>query len=352
MGGSLYTKNRLHKQDYQVIEQQVLEKLKSIFPNTRIAVPDGFLLKDSYGDLDILLGQTDIPEETIKEVFGLNKKGYKVANRITGENYYINSNVLSFGYNDFQVDLIFMAEQDFDSTLAYLRQSDTSNIVGQMARFSTGYRLTHRGLLYTVKLDDSHKLGEILVSKDRKSIHEFLDLDHQQWENGFDDKEQMFAWISNSRYFNKDCFAFESLKHEDRTRNRKRSTYAAFVNWLIVNEFNNHYIPENKQEHLFRGNLHFYEESGFWIGQAEDLVRHHYEVKKAANIFNATDITKITGKTGAELGKIKRDFNSYLDMTYDLESDKEQVHFIAHQTKEKMYYIFNKFYLTYSESDV
>ncbi len=348
MGGSLFSSKRLPTAEYVVLEKTVLDILKNRFPERRFDVPDGFKDKTDYGDLDIITSFPLITDNELKEMFG-----------VTDDQIHHNSSVISFSYQSFQIDLCHFEPEYLDTALDYMRQSDTSNIIGQMARYSTGYRLTHKGLMYPVRLKPEDNLGEIRVSTNRKSIHEFLDLDHEQWLKGFDNALQMFEWISRSRYFNPDCFKFEALSHQDRTRNVKRKTYSAFVEWLDGQLFKYSYeVTKNKQEHLFRGLLHFRNESGWWIDQAQKMIQDRQWQEQARATFNANDIMEITGLSGPALGMVRKAFDSYLIKRFDLNDKKSGPRsiswFIGARTeeyrddnRETMIMLFHQFYAQY-----
>lgn len=336
MGGALYNNPRMDKISYRQLIQDVDEKLSDLGIDKYI-IPDGFRDTETYGDLDVCLPFPLLEDKKLKSVFGL-----------TDGHIHHNSSVISINYQNKQIDFCHFEPENWISASCYMRNSDCGNMVGQMARYSTGYRLTHKGLMYPIRLKSEDQLGEILVSKDWKKILPFLDLDYEKWNNGFNDQLELFEWITHSRYFNADCFKFEALKHDDRTRNRKRKTYSAFVDWLAEQGDNlpNHYTaPTDKQEHLFRGLLHFQEE-GYWIERAQPLVQERHYVEEARKVFNARNIMQITGLSGSALGQTRRDFFEYLESVVDRRRDlyNSVAQFISEHETNEIEEIFTNWY--------
>lgn len=338
MGGALFQNPRMNRETYERVSQDVIQKLAPL----KVLIPESFLDKEDYGDIDFVVPFPIFDKEKVKQIFNIND-----------DDISINTSVVSINYMGVQCDLCFHPEEDVLTAYQYMRNSDCSNMVGCLCRDSLGYRLTHKGLVYPVKFAQDDALGEVLVSKNFRKILEFCDLNYDEWLEGFKNPEELFHWITQSKYFNAEAFKFENLNHENRTRNRKRKVYAEFVEWLLNKTFDNHVPTINKQEHLFRGMFHFYEEVMFlsnWTHQIQLLIDQRYIWERSRNIFNGSVIQELTGTSGPMLGKILRDFSEHLKITNDL--TKAQGHgsityFIAHKTKEEMVELFNKWYKTY-----
>jgi len=305
MGGNLFSTERLKNDDYRNLQNEVLWRLSSLKKHLR--VPDSFRNKQDHGDLDIVLPLPLVETEFLKKEFKITDKDIKV-----------NSTVISFKYKNFQVDLCHFPVEDLDSAFNYYRMGDCSNMMGVIARSSLGYRFTHKGLVYPIKIHDSETIGEIVVSKNQQKIMEFLDLNFYEWEKGFYSPEDLFIWLSKSKFFNKKDFQFENLNHENRTRNRKRKVYSDFVEWCVGRKFDQEYVkPENLQQHLFRGLIHFSEE-GYWIDRAKTHIENYVIMKNASRVFSGEDIARITELSGPSLGKVCKEFTEYLKIKHNL----------------------------------
>jgi len=319
MGGKIYNTKRTNTKEYLDISLDAKGKV-SQFKN-EVSIPDSFKNKISWGDVDCLTTLPLIDKEDILRVFN-----------IPNENFSQNSNVYSILYRDFQVDIIHVPEEDFESSFEYYRGGDTGNLIGRLFH-NIGLKFGHRGLLCPVKLSQEESLGEIVVSKNIRETLEFIVLDYEQWRCGFEDEPEMWEWISKSPYFNKSFYQLENLNHQNRKRNVVRPGYRRFLEWTNSREFDNNYIPSlNKTEHIWRAALHF----GFdWINQAKPLIDEYRRDKEIRGIFNGSEVSKITSLTGAELGAILK---SYKESLGDWKS------FFYSRTKEEMIEHFKNWY--------
>jgi hypothetical protein len=346
MGGKLFTEDRLDKEQFLKVKDQILTELQYHFPDRTFLVPRDFGQKESWGDLDVVCDMPLISDRELMNCFN-----------ITEKDIHHNSSVISFNYYGFQCDLCHHIPEDLTTAIDYMNHGDCSMLVGRIIETSTGYRLSHKGLTYPIKLRHDDKLGNVLVSKDRRVIHQFIGLDHDKWLSGFDDALDLFKWVTASPYFNRDVFALAALNHENKTRNVKRPTYMKFVEWLTDDtlELNHYVVPPDKQEHLFRGLLHFRNESGWWIDQAQQMIQDRQWQEQARATFNATDIMKITGLAGPSLGKVRKAFDQYLIELFSLDYGNEPVYlhrFIGYDKdveagKKVFTTYFNDFYKQY-----
>jgi hypothetical protein len=305
MGGSLFSNKRMSRNEYLILQGEVAQ---GIFYQLgrKMYVPDTFHNKEDYGDLDVLCEFPLITDEELKDIFGIEDK-----------DIHHNTSVISINLGGRQVDICHFEPEHLQTALAYYRQSDCSNMVGVIYNFAFGMRYTHKGVIYPVKLKQEDCVGEVIISKDTRAAMEFVDLDYNQWKQGFNDKEELFEWIVKSKYFNKDFFAFESLNHQNRTRNRKRATYSSFVEWLQPQKgeadivfFENNYIPQDKSHHLWRAALHF---GGGFLSQANHMIEERRNIMRSRAIFSGKDILEMTGLQGKDLGKVTEGFRNYWD---------------------------------------
>lgn len=143
MGGNAfpnYCLARLNAEDYVIISNEIVNRLRSNFPDSLFEVIPSYRSKDSFGDLDILYC-SDVPRDSLK-------------NCISPVDYVYNGDVSSFAVeiNDqlFQVDLIKSPRVSFDFALSYFSYNDLGNLLGRVFRRG-GLKLGHRGLTGTRK---------------------------------------------------------------------------------------------------------------------------------------------------------------------------------------------------------
>ncbi len=301
MGGKLFSAPRISNDDYHQLIAFFSTKFKEL--GRDVLFPESFKNKDSHGDLDIIVEGDVIPAEKLMEIFKLEKA--QVSR---------NSDVISIYYQGkYQVDLCFHPKESYRSAYEYQRGGDAGNMVGRLAH-ALGFKYGHKGLLYPVKLSDCEALGEVVISSDTKKIHEFLDLDHDVWNEGFESPQAMYQWIIASKYFNPSMFAFENLNHINRIRNKKRPVYAGFVEYLenlgswsdpgIYFE-----IPKNKSEYFWNSLIYF--DNIQILHEINSLLSSYQSNKKANVIFNGYDIKETLFLDGKELGKVFNLFKEY-----------------------------------------
>jgi hypothetical protein len=232
---------RYDRQEYLQLEREVIAKLWVSFIFTNYTI-DGnikqflqpiaaYHTKESFGDMDIIINSDKLSSEWIPQLvleFGLAHGDWSK-----------NGNVLSFAYKNLQIDLIVTPPEDFQTSLDYFAWNDCGNLQGRLAH-KLGFKLGHRGAELIVK-DGDQQIAIIELTKDTSKIHELLDLNHQQWRDGFNTLEDMYQWIANSKYFNKDIYLLENRNHYSRTRDAKRKTYSDFLLWCQDKEFENNY---------------------------------------------------------------------------------------------------------------
>lgn len=317
MGGNLFSSERLNNQEYKRIGDEITEKLLRL--NVKSSIPDGLRDKTSHGDLDLICSSPVPSDEQFRAVFGKDLQIHR------------NTDTISIFYESrYQADLNFHPEIHLQSAHDYNRGSDAGNLIGVL--FSRiGYSYGHKGLQYCVNLAKEDALGKILVSKDQRKILEFIGLDYDKWLVGFENRIDLYKWVSNSKYFNKDFYKFENLVHKNRIRNKKRPVFCEFVKWLQEQEFENNFIIGDKSDYIWKGLLHFGDE--WWVDKARPLIEERRRKMQIRDIFNGSDLL-VFGYSGGELGRVLKSFK---DSIPDFDN------FVLTQTKPQMIELFKIF---------
>lgn len=298
MGGNLFKAERLSQEEYYRVFGVVSEKLKKI--NRKHKVPETFLEKTDHGDMDIIVCGPVIPKNEIEQIFDLAPAHVSQ-----------NTTVISILFEGrYQIDLCFHPEETFHCAIDYQKWGDTGNLVGRLAHH-LGFSFGHKGLLYHVNASDTQRLGYVTISKEIFEILDFLDLDLNKWFEGFKNQEEVFEWITQSRYFTPAIFQFENLNHQNRIRNKKRPMFAAFVKWLEGREFPNAFqVGRNKAEYLWAALAYF--ECPKVLYEIGVILDAYKKKKRAAEIFNGEKVMAWTGLEGKELGEVIRNFREHL----------------------------------------
>jgi len=288
MGGNAmapFGARRYSRQEYLEARREIGQLLKQYFPLRDFLEIPSYHNKESFGDMD-LLTVTLQPEEYEGIQFALKSKHSER-----------NSEVMSLLYKELQVDIIPMPRDDLQSAYMYYAYNEKGNLMGKIFH-KFGVKYGHRGLTMPMK-DGDNMFHEVLISKDGDKIFSFLGLSYKRWQAGFDELEDIFKFVTSSPFFSAEIFQYENLNHTNRIRDRKRSTYRGFLEYIkgMDNEYG---FPfnENKDVYLpllfahFPGMEKQYEE-----GRAK--LAHRLAVKAH---FNGNMVSEWTGLKGEELG--------------------------------------------------
>lgn len=294
MGGNAFENlRRLSAAEYKPYEAEVLKHLGRVYQ--RFAPIRYYHHKPDFGDMDVVvadkaLGRADFA--TFLAAMGADDVAY-------------NKGIYSFRYQDFQVDLIHVAPQHFDTAQFYFAYNDLNNLIGRVAH-KFGVKFGWDGLTYQIRTESGHRAQKIVLSTAPAAIYAFLDYDYTRWQQGFDSLEDIFAFVASSRYFNPELYAFENLNHINRTRNRKRQTYTRFLDWLAERpEYTaqaTHAFHSDKSLYLIK--VHNAFPQADLLGQlkayAVDQAAHEARTQK----FNGHLVSTWTGLKGKALGQV------------------------------------------------
>jgi hypothetical protein len=219
MGGNIWQSSvRLCREDYDNTVLSIIELVKGIDPAALFETIDYVREKDSFGDLDILvLGSVS----KFRDYF-----------TTAGIAFSKNGSVLSALINNFQIDFIFAATpEELAYSKNYYSWNDAGNIVGRLSK-SLGFKHGHNGLFYIHRSEQKDRiLSTTLLTTDYFKILDILKLDVEKFKLGFDTYIELFDWVSQSPYFNKNIYAYENLNHANKVRDRKRKTYNMFLSY-------------------------------------------------------------------------------------------------------------------------
>ncbi|MFW6009497.1 MAG: hypothetical protein ACOCP8_09565 [archaeon] len=270
--------------------------------------------KETHGDLDLLLniGDKNINlKEWIEETFKPND--------------IFNNNVISFDYDNFQIDFISLNENNFQVAKDFFDYSPQGNLVGKIAH-KFGLKWGFNGLIYPYRNSNGNISNNFSISKDTEKVFKFLDIDYDKFKQGFDNEEEIFEWIISSKYFDHENFKMENLNHIDRKRNNKRADYQRFLKYLEDNKNNKKYNFKPKKEYL-NDIYNFFPESDLMnkIKESEKINKENLEI---SNKFNGNLIMeKYPNLKGKELGnKIFNFKNSFENWrNYALNNSSEEI---------------------------
>lgn len=295
MGGNclknVYTR-RYNADEYYVLCNEVIDKI-CIASDTWMTVDviPTYRNKESFGDMDILYSTfTEKPfqKTTIQRIFPETKE------------IFVNINVTSFEYKEFQIDLIYVNQETIDYALNYFSFSDLGNLVGRIAhRF--GLKHGHNGLFLPLR-DGDNKFAEILLTDDYSTALKFLGLDSDKFKEGFDDLEDIFEFVTSSKWFHPDSYDLAELSHMHRTRDKKRVTYQKFLEYIKDWDSEVIEINRNKQDYM-EDIFNFFPGSG---EQFRKVMAELAMMRNAKQKFNGEVVFELTGLKDKELGEFMK----------------------------------------------
>jgi len=239
-----------------------------------------------------------------------------------------NGNVFSFLHGldnkyDFQIDLIFTKEKYFDSSLNYFAYNDLGNLLGRLFH-KFGLKYGYDGLSFQLR-DGDYLLKTIHITQNIDKILSFLELDPMIFQNGFDEIEDIFKYVSSSKYFHPDIYLFHNRSHKSRIRDKKRKTYNEFLQWCeinydLLNKFKWHDNSE-RYDHKIENSSRYLN----IIFNYFPVIINEYNYsflqlelhKKTKSIFNGEFVMNITNLSGKKLGK----FMTYYKSTFNDKDD-------------------------------
>lgn len=250
MGGNLLKtwnlpEKRIPTDEYNRIKTELLNKFRNDYSVNRptngcwAVVAPCVRNKETHGDLDIIVGKFEDP--SIEMCYGGEKDFGVYIEREFGYKPFKNSNVYSFPYQGFQVDVTFHPMNDFYMACDYSSWGDLGNIMGRVFH-KMGLHFGHSGLSFWIRQglfdsnlqwsDSDHIYEKVILTNNMIKICEIGGFDYLSWQRGFNTEQDVFDFVVQSKYFDPELFQLENLNHTNRTRNRKRGMYMRFVEYV------------------------------------------------------------------------------------------------------------------------
>ena len=314
----IYT-DRKTTADHERILAEVKPRIEKLF-NSEVRIVKYYHTKETHGDLDLLLKSSNglNVHEEIKKEFNVD---------------FVNSNtnVHSFAYDNYQIDIIVVAQKDWASTFFY-DYDPVGNLIGKYAH-SFGLKSGYAGLVYPYRGNSGTVVKDIVISQDQEKIHTFFDLDFDRYKKGFDTVEEIFDYIINSKYFNAERFQFDNLTGVDRKRNKKRATYNGFLEYINSKNYTNEFIF-NKDKSVYLEVINDFFPEANLFEELEELKRVDERNKLVKEKFNGRLVMEKFNIKGKELGLVMKSFFEKYDDDYILSNSQENLLYKVKEIKD------------------
>jgi len=299
----VYTKLELTLKDF-FSEQEIYD--------VQIATPRFIYDKKSFGDLDVVVGDKSFDK----------KKLYQhLENKLNTPEIVTNGDISSFAYplsekTFFQVDLIFTTKDEFLPMLNYLGDNDLSNLTGRLSRF-LGVKLSMKGLEVPLEYNGQKiKDQQLLLTTDMKDILTVLDLDYKKYLEGFHTINELYDYITHSKYFHKNLYLLENGNHVDRKKDGVRPNYVKFLDYIKDrNDLKDDYDKGFNQEQFVKNIIIQFDKTEDYVKIFEDI--KHKELFK--NHFNATIVSELFHVKNQELGLLMAKIKKHPTLMNDIE---------------------------------
>lgn len=308
--GGLAIKNaftrRYKKDEFEKILPIILEKTKKLFSDAKSTTY--FKSKESFGDADILC--------LIDKPITVDLKKW-IIDEFNSKEVFINGSCYSFEFNELQVDFILIPLSNWETSQVYYAYNDIWNLIGKCAH-SFNLKMGYDGLRYVYRIDGK-VLGEITLSKEHRKSLTFLGFDPDRYDKGFENLDEIFDFVTSSKYFNPWKYDLENLNKINRDRDKKRATYIAFIRHVEPMKEKGkdayHYFYPDKKVYLGMIDAAF---PGF-LKQYRALELKEERLQAISALYNGRIIMEYFDLAGKALGAAMTNFERQFD-------DKNEMH--------------------------
>ena len=271
--------------------------------------------KESFGDIDLLCRKSQthrsIEGENDSELMKalLDASDAVIAETVGAEAHHrphLSDGTLGMLVNSpagkVQVDLISVEDDLYDFVFQQLSWGDAGSLAGVIAR-QMGLKVGMNGVFLT----HPGKYGELKIKIDitHAELLDILDLDARHHQKGFHNREEIFRWLSNSRYFNPCIWQFDWITSKSRARAVKRPTYMAFLDWMESSGSpQRYYWGEKRGDRKDDWISYFLSEYPAVRRELDALLLAEQKKEDLAKFFNGNVIGAHTGVRGEQLGHL------------------------------------------------
>lgn len=277
--------------------------------------------KKTHGDLDILL---KIDHNFYNKNIDLKKYIKDIFNPTA---IHTNGSVISFDYNNFQIDFIPISESNWEIAQVYYSYDPLGNAMGKtFHKLNLSYGWD--GLKYKYRNFNGRNSHDITISKNPRKIFEFGGYNYDRYLKGFETIEEIFDFIIDGNFFNANIFRMENLNHIDRKRNRKRKSYHEFIEYIDENKITKFHSFFNDKS-LYNQLIDKYFPEANFFEKLNELNKKNDINRQINEKFNGRLIMEwIPHLKGKELGNAITEFKKMLGDDYE--------NFILNNTDKKI----------------
>lgn len=222
MGGNLFPTARRHTTDELTPITHNIMQLCERF-NVKASTIRFLADKQDHGDLDIMVDRQSVSDAFTEHIY--EHYDFRVNGKLSDGKTITNTDVLSFLYNELQVDFIFIDSDSFEFATHYHAYNDLGGIIGASIR-PMGIVLGREGLYYNYEPIPSTGNRKIYLTKDFFELLDVFGLSRHIYEAGtLRDIDDIIKYVKDWKYFNVDYIDPQQMNATRRNRAAKRSTF-------------------------------------------------------------------------------------------------------------------------------
>jgi hypothetical protein len=299
--GNLFNTKRIGRHEFEEYKNHVVELLKT--NNVDFFIPYYYKDKQTFGDLDIIIPKP-FGRENIIDIFRFNKTQYKQ-----------NSNIHSICYKDNQIDFITTKPNYYETTKYYYSWVDLSILLGRMYRkFNIKYGWDGLYFEYDTVINNHFRnIGTILLSLDFKQVLEFVGLDYEKFELGFETKNDIFDLVITSKYFIPKIYESVSQKS-----NKRSGIYDEIIEYSKDKEYqHNHTINFFlDKDYVYKTIGEYFTEVDI-LNKIKNIKEKEYIIQVNKDKFNGSIVMLLTGLKEKELVSFIQSFRIFVKENYE-----------------------------------
>lgn len=321
---------RINKNSFEKLKSEVYSILN--FYVNKIDTPRNYNNKTDFGDLDIII--------VLKPEYKLNWLSY-IKDIFKPKDIFVNNNCVSLSYKNHQIDIISVSDDKFITMVNFMNFNDLGNLLGRLAH-SLGMKYGQDGLVYPVYVEDAH-VDNIVVCTDPEKMMKFIDVDYNQYKEGFNDLTDIFEFVAKSKYFDWRLFQFDQLNKINRDRNKKRKTYITFLDWLEENKHRDGFESTfDKDKSYFNEINKYFPEAKLKLNYRK-IVYHKARNLYCNSLFDGGELIRRFNIDPKDIANIKKAFE---DVLKENEIDLQEF-LLRQKSPEAIYEFFGNYYNIY-----
>ena len=245
---------RIKKDEYKAITDVFMSEFSNQFDLMQSQMSEEFEFvkayaeKPDYGDLDFI---TTVNKNLFVDFINKSDKIEVIGS--SGDSFAVKVKIGDSYSNICQLDYIHSNSDDFDFKTKYYAFNDLGNLIGRVAKAASlkfGFDGLSKDIYFNRSFDEMvvpvmtmepevrndefnpYNKGNIILTKDFDVALALLGFDVEQYNKGFNTIEEIFEFVTNSKYFMKFYYNSELRNHKARARDKKRTVYSIFLKYI------------------------------------------------------------------------------------------------------------------------